>query len=348
MVFLDVLRDCRYMRRMKNHPETSLVVKSNALINATFDMSLQGNRFLAFAISLLTPEQRPAPGHPLDLEIPVVPFAKTFGVPVNTAYRDIAQLSNQFLQKLITLPPDQTLDGSEVTVGLVSKRKYRENEGRVWVRFDEDIVPHIFDLKERFTSYRLKDVYQFTRANSWRVYELLKEFKGLGQREFDVEEFKFKVGVGGLYPRIGDLKKRVIDPAIAEINATSDILVQYDQRKRGRVVVALLFIIRDNDTTKTPQERIRAAAARLDDGQDRAPELSRLLRSEYHMAPTQARQMANLAATANRKQEITDMLPNIKARFDRLPQDKKKTTLGGYVFKSLSKELLPKQHPLPM
>ena len=34
---------------MNTVKESSLVVKSNALVNAMFDLSLQGNRFLAFA-----------------------------------------------------------------------------------------------------------------------------------------------------------------------------------------------------------------------------------------------------------------------------------------------------------
>ncbi len=345
---LDIDKACRYIGRMNSPKETALVVKSNALINATFDLSLQGNRFLAFAISLLDRTQELEIGKPVELEIPVMEFAKAFDVDPKNAYREIEALADQFQRKIITLQPDQTLDGSRVKVGLISKQKYHDGEGRVWIRFDEDLVPHLLGLKEQFTQYRIKDVYQFSKASSWRVYELLKQFKNLGQREIEVEEFKRKVGVPDLYPRIGDLKKRVIDPAIVEINGTSDLMIQYAQKKRGRRVVGFLFLIRDNESTKTPQERIRAVAKKLDTGADSASDLAKLLREEYRVSSAQARQIANIAASTGREHEIINKLPRIRDRFDKLPKESRKTSLGGYVFKALKDELTPKQAKLPL
>jgi plasmid replication initiation protein len=233
-------------------------------------------------------------------------------------------------------------------VGIITKQEYLDGEGRVWLRFDEDLVPHLLGLKAKFTQYRIKDVYQFSKASSWRVYELLKQFKDIGQREFEVEEFKRKVGVADHYKVIADLRKRVIDPAIAEINAASDILVQYEQKKRGRRITKFLFLIFDNDKTKTPLEKIRAAADTLDTNQDNAPDLSKMLREEYRVSDKQALQIANLATHQHATQRLFDMLPAIKARFEKIPREKRKTSLGGYVFKALKDELTPKQAKLPL
>ncbi len=334
---------------MNTVKESSLVVKSNALVNAMFDLSLQGNRFLAFAISLLDRHQEPEIGKPIELEIPVKEFAATFELDQKSAYREIEILADQLQRKIITLQPDQSLNGRRVKVGIITKQEYLDGAGRVWLRFDEDLVPHLLGLKAQFTQYRIKDVYQFSRASSWRVYELLKQYKEIGKREFEIEEFKRKVGVPNLYPRIGDLKKRVIDPAVAEINATSDIKVQYEQKKRGRRVVGFIFLIRDNDATKTPQEKVRAVVEKqLDTGLDKAPDMAALLRNEYRVSAKQARQLANLAASQHATQRLTKQLPDIKARYEKLPADKRKTSLGGYMFKALHSELMPKQMDLPI
>lgn len=324
---------------MKNEDEnTSLVVKSNALINAMFDLSLQGNRFLAFAISLLDRSQTVESGKPVELEIPVLEFAETFNVPQNTAYRDIEALADQFQRKIITLQPDQTSDGSRVKVGIVTRQKYFTGEGRILLRFDEELVPHLLGLKEKFTTYRIKDVYQFARASTWRVYELLRQYKDIGKRKIEVDEFKRKVGVSGRYDRITDLKRFVLDPAIHEINMTSDIEIQYDQIKRGRKIVAIQFYILDNQRTKTEREIIRETISKsLDSKQDYAPELSKLLREEYRVSPEQARQLANLGA--RKIEEVKKLLPKIRARFEKIPKNKRKTNLGGYVFKALKNEL---------
>jgi len=318
-----------------------LVVKSNALINAMFDLSLQGNRFLAFAISQLDRNVIPTPGQPVEIEVPVLEFSKAFDLDPSNAYREIEALADQLQRKIIQLHPDQTTTGHRVKVGLITRQKYLDGEGRVWIKFDEDLVPHLLGLTSHFTRYRIKDVYQFSRASTWRVYELLKQYKEIGQREIDIEEFKRMTATTGKYPRPTDLKARVLDPAILEINATSDIQIQYEQKKKGRRVVSFLFIIRENQSTKSPREQIRAVAEKIGHSRAFSPELVQSLRS-FRVSPKQALQLANLAI--GKEDRVLALLPKLQARWEKL--ETKKTSLGGYVFRALSSELT--QSPLPI
>lgn len=329
---------------MEDPNRSALVVKSNALVSAMVDLSLMANRFLAFSISRLPRDLTPEPGKPVELEIPVLEFAEAFEIPPTNIYREIEELADKLQRKLITLQADQTLNGRRVKVGLITKQEYHDGEGRVWVRFDEDLVPHLVGLREQFTQYLIKDVYQFGSAHTWRVYELLKQFKEAGKREIEIEDFKRMTATIGKYPRPTDLKARVIDPAVEEINATSDIQVQYEQKKRGRRITGFTFIIRDNPKTKAPQERIRAAAESLDNGQDLSPSLAKTLAEEYQVSQKQARQLANLSI--GQEERILAKLPKIKARFEKLKD--KKTNLGGYIFNALKDELTPKQGALPI
>ena len=327
-----------------------LVKKSNKLINAMFDLTLQCNRLLAYAISKFPPDLVPTPGVPVIIEIVVLEFARMFGLDEDGAYREVEATADLLENKRIQLDPSETLNGRRVKTRLIVKQEYDDGKGRTWLRFDEDIVPHLLDLRSDFTQYKIKDVYQFNTASAWRVYELLKEAKGKGhaQRDFEVEELKFKLGLSGLYARVGNLKQRVLDPAVAEINKHSDIEVQYEQRKRGRCITGFTFLIFDNLKNKTVQERIRAQAEQLDTGHDHAPELSKLLRETYHVRTKQARQIANLAAGQGRIEDVIDRLPGIQARFDALEDSKRTTGLGGYVFRALHRELTPKQKDLPL
>lgn len=319
----------------ENH--SNIVVKSNALINAMCDLSLQGNRFLAFAISLLDRSLEPEKGVPVELEIPIKEYAETFNLTAKSVYTEIEALADQLQKKIITLESDQTISGARVKVGMLTKQKYLDSEGRVWVRFDEDLIPHMLGLKDHFTKYRIKDVYQFSKASTWRVYEILKQFKKVGKRTIDIEEFKLKTGVAGRYPRPTDLKRFVIDPAIEEMNETSDIKVQYEQNKRGRVVVSFTFHIIDNEDTKTKQESIRAKLDKSDSGTSNAPDLAKFLREEARMAPKQARQLANIAHMHKKTDEAIDIVQKLKKKYDALPD--KRTSLGGWCFKILKREL---------
>lgn len=278
------------MSFMDTNPNRSgLVVKSNALINALFNMSLQEMRFLAFAASQLPRGLEPPKGNPVDIEIDVPALADAFELDPKSAYRETKALADRLMKKIIEFESD----GRQIGVGLISKREYHIGEGRLWLRFDEDIVPHLLGLKENFTKYRIKDVYQFKSANTWRVYELLRQFKDVGKREFDLEEFKLKTGISKSYERISSLKQWIIKPAIEEINATSDILVAFDQEKRGRRVVKLIFHIRNNETTMTQRETIRAAFDKLPKATPKNPELVARLR-ELGLAAKQAEQLAKL------------------------------------------------------
>lgn len=329
---------------------SGLVKKSNKLINAMFDLTLQCNRLLAYAISKLPPDLTPTPGVPVRVEIVVLEFARMFGLDEDGAYREVEETGDLLREKGIQLDANETQCGLRVKTKVVQRQDYDDKNGRTWLQFDEEIVPHLLALQADFTQYKIKDVYQFSTASAWRVYELLKEAKGKGhaQRDFEVEELKAKLGLSGLYARVGNFKQRVLDPAVAEINKHSDIEVQYEQRKRGRCIIGFTFLIFDNMKNKTVQERIRAQAEKLDSDVDHAPELSKLLRETYHVRTKQARQIANMAAGQGRVEDVTVRLPGIQARFDALEDSKRTTSLGGYVFCSLLKELTPKQKDLPL
>jgi len=224
------------------------VVKSNALINALTDMTLQEMRFLAFAVSRLDRDLVPAEGQPVDMEIDVVSLAEAFEMDPKSAYREVEIIGDRLQRKIVKF----MVGKDRVKVGIITRQKYRDGEGRVWFKFDEDLVPHLLGLRDQFTKYRIKDVYRFQRPSTWRVYELLAQYKTIGRRDFDLDEFRRLVGVAGLYPQVGDLKKRVIVPALEEISTYSDIQVQWEQVKRGRRIVGLRFHIAPNTKTSTP------------------------------------------------------------------------------------------------
>ncbi|NOU13805.1 MAG: replication initiation protein, partial [Methylococcaceae bacterium] len=76
---------------------------------------------------------------------------------------------------------------------------------------------------------------------SIRLYELLVQWSSAGEREIEVEWFKQQFQVGDKYSRVVDLKKRVIDPAIQEINEHSNFWVKYGQRKSGKTITHFQF-----------------------------------------------------------------------------------------------------------
>ncbi|SDB53686.1 Initiator Replication protein [Desulfonatronum thiosulfatophilum] len=315
----------------------SNALKTNALVDAMSDLGLQELRFLAFAASRLPHDLKAEKGKPYDMEIDVPALVENFGINPQDAYREIKILADRLTRKIIEFDDES---GAEIAVGLLSNRKYDHGKGRLWFRFDENLLPHLMGLTERFTKHRIKDVYQFQKPSTWRVYELLRQYKEIGKQEFEIEELHWKLGLADKYPRLVDLRKWILDPAILEINAASDILVDYSQKKRGRRIVALIFHILENKgsgaTTRKSHGTSRKPSVSAQSPQDSA--LVRMLREEYRVSPKQSRQLAELGSHDNGF--ILDLLPKLRLRWEQATE--KKTTLGTYISKALREELLHK------
>jgi len=67
------------------------------------------------------------------------------------------------------------------------------------------------------------------------------QWSSAGEREIEVEWLKRQFQVESKYDRVVDLKKRVIDPAVTEINEHSNLWVKYGQRKSGRTITHFQF-----------------------------------------------------------------------------------------------------------
>lgn len=128
---------------------------------------------------------------------------------------------------------------------------YEEGTGEFEFRITPEIQPYLLGLKKTFTKYRLKAVYQFKSAYTWKLYENLKKTAFKFQWSIDLDQIRVLLGAAGKYPRWNSFQERVIAPAVAEINKKSDLEVRYDKQKRGRSIVGLVFQIKE-----TPPENV--------------------------------------------------------------------------------------------
>lgn len=316
-----------------NAEQKGLVVKDNALVNAMCDLSLQATRFLAFAISKID-HLNVNPEKSLQMEIHVSEFAEIFNLDIKSAYREVEILATQLQKKIIQFRKGER----RIKVGIISRQEYIDLEGRVFIKFDETIVPYLIGLSEQFTKYMLKDVYQFKSVSTWRLYELLKQFHKIGQREIDIDELKWKLNIEDKYDRIGNLKIRIIEPSVKEINELSDILVTFSQKKRGRRVVSFIFDIVTKQA-KTREDIINNAVTKtVEKATSKNPDLARFLREKCGIGATQAKELANYAVSTNQIALLEALAEKLPARYDKLKE--KKTTPGGYAYKAIKAELM--------
>ena len=128
-------------------------------------------------------------------------------------------------------------------LGLYNRLSLTQTRG-VNIRFATDIYPYLSELEKNFTKYRLANIVQLTSVYAVRLYELLICWlgQGLHNKEFDIDDFRRLMGVDDKYSQFGQLKDRVITPALEQINEFTDHEIRVSYRKVGQYSASLLSV----------------------------------------------------------------------------------------------------------
>lgn len=220
---------------------TPLVYKSNALVEASYRLSVYEQRIILGCIAQV---RRDAPLTDQQLyTVSAQQIAKDAGVSVDRAYQHLKTASERLFRREVTLheaPNGQ--GGAKVRLTRwVQEVVYQEAQGTIALRFSQPMLPYLSQLTEQFTRYALTDVAKMTSAHAIRLYELLAQWRDAGERVVTVDWFREALQLEDRYNRIPDLKRWVIEPAVQQINEHSPMWCKWDQRKTGRRVSHLVF-----------------------------------------------------------------------------------------------------------
>lgn len=104
----------------------------------------------------------------------------------------------------------------------------------------DKMLPHIYDLKEKYVTTNLKMTSQFKSSFSWTLYDFLKGHYGMWYKTISKQELLelFMVADRKTYHNVSDFKRGVLDVAINEINKYTELDVSYVEIKEGRATTA--------------------------------------------------------------------------------------------------------------
>ncbi|HAV2936059.1 TPA: replication initiation protein RepM [Acinetobacter baumannii] len=234
---------------MKNE----LVVKDNALINASYNLEVTEQRLILLAI-LNARETGNGITSDSKLEIHAKDYASRFDISNDGAYKALKNaVLNLFDRQFSFKEQDKKGNVGTVKSRWVSRIKYIDDSATLEITFAPDVVPLITRLEQHFTSYQLKQVSQLTSKYAIRLYELLIAWREVGKTpRIELEDFRSKIGVDDTeYTAMNDFKKRVLEPAIKQINKYTDITATYEQHKKGRLISAFSFSFKQKHHPKT-------------------------------------------------------------------------------------------------
>ena len=223
---------------------TELVVKDNALIQASYTLDLVEQRLMLLAIMEARETGKGIAPDSL-LQIHAHSYAEHFDVNKETAYAVMKDASKGLFDRYVTYHDKNPKTGKDRSFHCrwVDKIGYEKDTGIVYLRFTHDVVPLITRLEQQFTSYDIEQISSLNSTYAIRLYELLIQWRSVGKTPlFDLQQFRQQLGVEPMqYKTMSNFKKYVLDFAVQQVNEHTDITVKYDQHKQGRIITGFTF-----------------------------------------------------------------------------------------------------------
>lgn len=223
-----------------------MVTKSNDLIQKSrFSLSLQQQKIILCLISQISPYDEAFKLY----EFSIVDFCKACGIDYENGknYRDLKAAIKEIADKSLWI----TIEEEETLLRWIEKPYINKNDGMIKIRLDRDMMPFLLQLKQNFTQYEIIWTLHFRSKYSIRLYELVKSIHyhelELYTRKYTVDDLK-KILDGEKYKEYRDFKRRVLVPAINEINRYSDKTISFEEVRRGKKVISIELVISSKDS----------------------------------------------------------------------------------------------------
>ena len=231
--------------------DTAIVEKRNVLNELrSNNMTLQELRFFSIYLSKINPWDTST----RVVRFPLDDFRRIMGLGSDMNITHFRYTIRHILQQVVEVPNEK---GSGYTAFQLFKRaKIEKDEQNDWyVEFDahDDALPLMFDFKNRYFKYELWNALHLKSTNQVRMYEVLKQYEGLGKRELTIAELRELLSIGkNEYDRWERFRTRVLDSCQQALKENTDICYTYERGKTGKggKWLTIVFHIKRNEDYK--------------------------------------------------------------------------------------------------
>ena len=235
--------------------KTALVEKRNVLNEIRKNnMTLQELRFFSIYLARINHMDISSRA----VRFPLVDFQKI----MDFGRLNIEQLRNStdsLLKKIVHVPTERGgYKAFQIFKECTVDQDEEANEWYVEIDAHDKALPLMFDFKDRYFKYELWNVLGLESKNQFRMYELLKQYENIGEREISIEQLKDWLGIrpeeysghGGFT----NFKVYVLEACQKALKERTDIYYEFKKGKGGRggKWLTIIFTIHKNKDYKSP------------------------------------------------------------------------------------------------
>lgn len=221
-----------------------LIVKDNALIEASYSLDLAEQRLILLAILEAREQQTLIQAGSL-LRIHASSYINQYEVEKHTAYKVLKEAVQGLYEAgfAYSKVDERTGKLEHYKSRWVDKIGYIDDLGCVELVFASDVIPLITRLEQRFTEYDIGQVSNLQSKYAVRLYELLVQWRSTGKTPMiELQELRNRLGLSDSeYQRVEAFKRRVLDLGIKQISENTDLTASYEQHKKGQKITGFTF-----------------------------------------------------------------------------------------------------------
>ena len=242
------------------------VVEHNSLITSIAKMDKTPLKMFELAVSCINTEEPPKDNIVYLSKRDLFAFFKVSDNDKHSRFKEAVEK----MQKTAYFQIKEVKEkGYEMTsIVPIPTVKWNSYNDEVLIRFNQDIMPYLIDLKNNFTQHALSDMAELNSKYSIILYRWLsmnynqyEHYSVKGGRRADqvesyrnpsitVKELRLMTDTVNEYKIMNDFTRWILEKPLEEINAHTSFNVTYEKVKKGRSIDSIVFHI-----TKKPVAR---------------------------------------------------------------------------------------------
>tara|TARA_R110001583_G_scaffold18497_2_gene73488 strand:+ start:260 stop:1615 length:1356 start_codon:yes stop_codon:yes gene_type:complete len=226
------------------------ISKSNKLIEGQANLSARQQKILGACIALINPKDSYPNG--MTVELTDEHIETLTGIPKRTIPRFIDAAAKAFHSIPIETPGKQP--GTIDYINIAHRSKYNPEERVFRITFHSEMEEELLNLPE-YTRYALRYLVALNSKYSIRLFELLSKFwdqrrPGPQYWRVKITDLYYPLGlidINGVslaksYTKsVGEFRRRVLDPALDDINANTEFDIEVTTYRTGRTIGGYTF-----------------------------------------------------------------------------------------------------------